>query len=91
LACDKYYYRVKLIEFLIDWFFFRSFLFDELRVDEALRLYLETFRLPGEAPVISYLLEHFAEHWHVSLLSLQSPILHEWLMASAGFEDYIPS
>ena len=28
-------------------------------------MYLETFRLPGEAPVISYLLEHFADHWHV--------------------------
>ncbi len=31
-------------------------------------MYLETFRLPGEAPVISYLLEHFADHWHVSVL-----------------------
>ena len=29
-------------------------------------MYLETFRLPGEAPVISYILEHFADHWHVS-------------------------
>ena len=29
-------------------------------------MYLESFRLPGEAPVISYILEHFAEHWHVS-------------------------
>lgn len=37
-----------------------------MRVDEALRLYLETFRLPGEAPLISLLLEHFADHWHVS-------------------------
>ncbi|XP_064640698.1 Golgi-specific brefeldin A-resistance guanine nucleotide exchange factor 1-like [Lineus longissimus] len=44
--------------------FVKSFIFDDLRVDEALRLYLEQFRLPGEAPVISYLLEHFAEHWH---------------------------
>ena len=49
---------------------FRSFNFDETRIDEALRMYLETFRLPGESPVISYLLEHFADHWHVSPLYL---------------------
>ncbi|KAL3876500.1 hypothetical protein ACJMK2_034342, partial [Sinanodonta woodiana] len=46
--------------------FVKSFVFEELRIDEALRLYLETFRLPGEAPVISRLLEHFADHWHKS-------------------------
>ena len=47
---------------------FRSFNFDETRIDEALRMYLESFRLPGEAPIISYLMEHFADHWHVSTL-----------------------
>ncbi|XP_013395195.1 Golgi-specific brefeldin A-resistance guanine nucleotide exchange factor 1 isoform X4 [Lingula anatina] len=46
--------------------FVKDFNFDDIRLDEALRMYLETFRLPGEAPVISYLLEHFAEHWHKS-------------------------
>ncbi|CAH1795724.1 unnamed protein product, partial [Owenia fusiformis] len=46
--------------------FVKSFHFEDLRVDESLRQYLETFRLPGEAPVISYLIEHFAEHWHQS-------------------------
>ena len=45
---------------------YRSFNFEDMRIDEALRLYLETFRLPGEAPVISWIMEHFAEHWHVS-------------------------
>jgi len=49
---------------------FRSFNFIETRIDEALRMYLESFRLPGEAPVISYLLEHFADHWHVSTVYL---------------------
>uniref|UniRef100_A0A146LBA7 Golgi-specific brefeldin A-resistance guanine nucleotide exchange factor 1 n=1 Tax=Lygus hesperus TaxID=30085 RepID=A0A146LBA7_LYGHE len=44
--------------------FVKSFDFNDLRVDEALRLYLETFRLPGESPLISLLMEHFAEHWH---------------------------
>lgn len=48
-------------------FVFRSFDFTDMRIDEALRLYLETFRLPGEAPLISMLMEHFAEHWHVSI------------------------
>lgn len=44
--------------------FVKSFNFNDTRLDEALRLYLETFRLPGEAPVISYIIEMFAEHWH---------------------------
>ncbi|ESO85819.1 hypothetical protein LOTGIDRAFT_130403 [Lottia gigantea] len=44
----------------------KSFNFEDQRVDESLRQYLEAFRLPGEAPVISYLLEHFAEHWTIS-------------------------
>lgn len=44
---------------------FRSFNFEDTRVDEALRMYLESFRMPGEAPVIAWLMEHFAEHWHV--------------------------
>uniref|UniRef100_A0A1B6FF78 SEC7 domain-containing protein n=3 Tax=Cuerna arida TaxID=1464854 RepID=A0A1B6FF78_9HEMI len=44
--------------------FVKSFDFTDTRIDEALRLYLETFRLPGESPLISLLMEHFAEHWH---------------------------
>ncbi|CAN7993472.1 unnamed protein product, partial [Ixodes hexagonus] len=47
--------------------FVKSFDFGNTRIDEALRMYLETFRLPGEAPLISLLLEHFAEHWHKSM------------------------
>lgn len=46
---------------------FRSFHFEDLRIDEALRQYLEAFRLPGEAPIISLVLEHFADHWHVGI------------------------
>ncbi|XP_053547934.1 Golgi-specific brefeldin A-resistance guanine nucleotide exchange factor 1 isoform X3 [Bombina bombina] len=46
--------------------FVGTFLFQGLRVDEALRLYLEAFRLPGEAPVIHRLLEFFTEHWRKS-------------------------
>ncbi|XP_035670130.1 Golgi-specific brefeldin A-resistance guanine nucleotide exchange factor 1-like [Branchiostoma floridae] len=42
----------------------KSFDFEHTRIDEALRMYLEAFRLPGEAPVISMLLEEFSEHWH---------------------------
>jgi golgi-specific brefeldin A-resistance guanine nucleotide exchange factor 1 len=44
--------------------FVKSFDFTSLRIDKALRLYLETFRLPGEAPLIFLVMEHFAEHWH---------------------------
>ncbi|XP_045437996.1 Golgi-specific brefeldin A-resistance guanine nucleotide exchange factor 1 isoform X12 [Pipistrellus kuhlii] len=43
--------------------FVSTFSFQGLRLDEALRLYLEAFRLPGEAPVIQRLLEAFTEHW----------------------------
>ncbi|XP_052237414.1 Golgi-specific brefeldin A-resistance guanine nucleotide exchange factor 1-like isoform X1 [Dreissena polymorpha] len=46
--------------------FVKSFHFEDLRIDEALRQYLEAFRLPGEAPVISMVMEHFADHWHKS-------------------------
>lgn len=51
--------------------FVKSFPFQGVRIDDALRMFLETFRLPGEAPVISMLLEHFAAHWfHVSFGAL---------------------
>lgn len=46
--------------------FVKTFEFTEVRIDEALRTFLETFRLPGEAPTISLIMENFAEHWHVS-------------------------
>lgn len=49
--------------------FVHNFDLKNTRIDQALRLYLESFRLPGEAPLISLLLEKFAEHWHVSTSS----------------------
>lgn len=52
--------------------FVKSFNFTNLRIDSALRLYLETFRLPGEAPLIFKVMEHFSEHWHVSILCIIS-------------------
>uniref|UniRef100_A0A1A9WV30 SEC7 domain-containing protein n=1 Tax=Glossina brevipalpis TaxID=37001 RepID=A0A1A9WV30_9MUSC len=44
--------------------FVETFDFVGLRIDQALRLYLETFRLPGEAPLIFLVLEYFADYWH---------------------------
>uniref|UniRef100_A0A671MPE6 Golgi-specific brefeldin A-resistance guanine nucleotide exchange factor 1-like n=1 Tax=Sinocyclocheilus anshuiensis TaxID=1608454 RepID=A0A671MPE6_9TELE len=49
--------------------FVNTFTFQGLRIDEALRLYLEAFRLPGEAPVIHRLLETFTDNWQVSQLN----------------------
>ena len=46
----------------------KSFDFAGLRIDESLRMFLEAFRLPGEAPLITLVLEHFADHWHKSNL-----------------------
>ena len=44
--------------------FVKSFDFTGMRIDEALRMFLQTFRLPGEAPLISNIMEIFGEHWH---------------------------
>ena len=44
--------------------FVKSFNFKDMRIDEALRMFLQTFRLPGEAPLISNIMEIFGEHWH---------------------------
>ena len=44
--------------------FIKSFDFTGLRIDESLRIFLQTFRLPGEAPLISMIMEIFGEHWH---------------------------
>lgn len=41
----------------------RSFDFKGQRIDESLRSFLETFRLPGEAAEISMVIEHFSDHW----------------------------
>lgn len=46
--------------------FVKSFNFSTMRIDEALRIFLETFRLPGEAPLISIVMENFAKHWRDS-------------------------
>ena len=40
--------------------FVKSFDFHGLRIDEALRIFLEAFRLPGEAPVIANIVEYFS-------------------------------
>lgn len=44
--------------------FIESFELSGTRLDEALRIYLESFRLPGEAQPVANLLEPFANHWH---------------------------
>lgn len=46
--------------------YIKSFDFKSMRIDEALRIFLEAFRLPGEAPLISNVLEHFAHHYRTS-------------------------
>lgn len=43
--------------------FVQSFNFVNSRLDDALRLFLESFRLPGEAPLIATVMEQFASHW----------------------------
>ncbi|XP_059608620.1 Golgi-specific brefeldin A-resistance guanine nucleotide exchange factor 1 isoform X2 [Phlebotomus argentipes] len=60
----EYISKKKNVESKILETFVKSFDFTNLRIDQALRLYLETFRLPGEAPLIFLVMEHFADHWH---------------------------
>ena len=47
-------------------YFFRSFDFRNLKIHEALRIFLETFRLPGEAQIIERIMICFSQHWIVS-------------------------
>lgn len=63
----EYISKKKNVESKILENFVNSFDFSGLRIDLALRQYLETFRLPGEAPLIFLVMEHFADHWHVSV------------------------
>lgn len=65
------------------WIYFCStFTFQGLRIDEALRLYLEAFRLPGEAPVIQRLLETFTDNWHVRLIC---SVFHRLISAHSDY------
>ncbi|XP_062518371.1 Golgi-specific brefeldin A-resistance guanine nucleotide exchange factor 1-like isoform X2 [Corticium candelabrum] len=43
--------------------FVRSFHVEDVKIQSAMRVFLESFRLPGEAPIISRIMEHFSEHW----------------------------
>lgn len=52
------------VSFILPHFYYRQFNFKGVPIDEALRVYLEAFRLPGEAPLIQRIMEHFAEHWY---------------------------
>lgn len=63
----EYISKKKNVESKILETFVKSFNFENMRIDLALRQYLETFRLPGEAPLIFLVMEHFADHWHVSV------------------------
>lgn len=46
--------------------FVQTFDFSDKTLDEALRAFLASFRLPGEAQIIERIVECFSEHWHVS-------------------------
>lgn len=43
--------------------FVKSFEMSNVRIDEALRSFLESFRLPGESPVIALILEEFTNRY----------------------------
>lgn len=60
----EYISRRKNVEKGILEVFVKSFDFTATKIVEALRLYLETFRLPGESPLIIMVMEHFVDHWH---------------------------
>lgn len=67
----EYISKKKNVESKILETFVNSFDFRGMRIDLALRQYLETFRLPGEAPLIFLVMEHFADHWHVSRICVK--------------------
>eukprot|EP00118_Oscarella_pearsei_P026459 m.309936 g.309936 ORF g.309936 m.309936 type:complete len:1642 (+) comp48637_c0_seq1:73-4998(+) len=43
--------------------FVKSFHVKGVKIHETIRVFLESFRLPGESPIISRILEHFSDHW----------------------------
>lgn len=45
---------------------FSLFHFHDHRIDEGLRVFLESFRLPGESPIIERIMESFSEDFYVS-------------------------
>ena len=45
---------------------YRHFSLHGTHLVDALRHFLESFRLPGESPVIARILETFSEHWLVN-------------------------
>ena len=47
--------------------YIQSFNLPNTRIDQAVRQLEESFRLPGEALLISIIMEKFAEHWQVSI------------------------
>jgi brefeldin A-resistance guanine nucleotide exchange factor 1 len=44
-----------------------TFDFTGMRIDTAIRTYLETFRLPGEAQKINRIMESFGKHYHAQV------------------------
>lgn len=82
----EYISKKKNVESKILENFVKSFNFESTRIDLALRQYLETFRLPGEAPLIMMVMEHFADHWHVSCI--QFPFYKFTYFSSGIFPDF---
>jgi brefeldin A-resistance guanine nucleotide exchange factor 1 len=62
--------------------FVYSFPFEGLRIDQALRIFLEAFRLPGEAAEISKIMQYFSGSKIVNFLNyggfLRALVLFEW-------------
>ena len=44
------------------------------------RIFLQSFRLPGEAPVISMIMEIFGEHWHQRLVNILVILPFSWMI-----------
>lgn len=65
-----------------------SFPFEGTRLDVALRAFLEAFRLPGEAPLISMVIEHFAGYWQELP---RCGAFHSIPMLSLSFAVFFPS
>ena len=71
---------------------FRQFSLVGVPLVDGLRSFLETFRLPGEAPVISLILEQFATHWLVRGGYIYSTSSLNYLYSSrTHFSSLLPS
>lgn len=66
-----------------------TFILRDVPMVDALKEFLESFRLPGESPIVERILEVFSQHWLVSECMAMTLILplHAYVRTLTQRED----